>query len=114
LKEVPQKDAREDEEADALRSQQAAAVSHLQHAPGDRVDLHPRRAPQLHDLQIAYQLVQKAASADTEVDSKKARSKLGNWVKLHDYNISQKAQVIVEHFRETVATLIDVSVPNHI
>jgi type I restriction enzyme, R subunit len=29
------------------------------------------------------------------------------WVKLHPYNISQKVQVVVEHFREFVAPLLD-------
>ena len=47
---------------------------------------------------VAYNLAQKVASADTEVDSKKARTKLGHWVRLHDYNIAQKVMVIVEHF----------------
>jgi len=55
---------------------------------------------------VAYQLAQKIARADEEVDSKKARVKLGQWVKLHDYNIAQKVQVIVEHFRATVAGLL--------
>lgn len=51
---------------------------------------------------VAYNLAQKAAAADTEVDSKKAKLKLNHWVKLHDYNIAQKVRVIVEHFRNTV------------
>ena len=51
---------------------------------------------------VAYNLAQKVAAADTEVDSKKAKLKLNQWVKLHDYNIAQKVRVIVEHFRETV------------
>ena len=29
------------------------------------------------------------------------------WVRLHPYNIAQKVQVVVEHFRETVAPLLD-------
>lgn len=55
---------------------------------------------------VAYNLAQRAKGADTEVDSKKARIKLGQWVRLHDYNISQKVQVIVEHFRDKVAGLL--------
>ena len=51
---------------------------------------------------VAYNLAQKVAAADAEVDSKKAKLKLNQWVKLHDYNIAQKVRVIVEHFRETV------------
>jgi type I restriction enzyme, R subunit len=55
---------------------------------------------------VAWQLAQQAAKADTEVDAKKAKTKLAHWVKLHDYNIGQKVQVIVEHFREHVAGLL--------
>ncbi|KXS54011.1 MAG: type I restriction enzyme, R subunit [Marinobacter sp. T13-3] len=44
---------------------------------------------------------------DEEVDSKKARTKLAKWVRLHPYNISQKVEVIVEHFRENVRHLLD-------
>ena len=29
------------------------------------------------------------------------------WVRLHPYNISQKVQVVVEHFRENVAPLLE-------
>ena len=29
------------------------------------------------------------------------------WVRLHPYNIAQKVQVVVEHFREYVAPLLD-------
>ncbi len=44
---------------------------------------------------------------DEEVDSKKARTKLARWVRLHPYNISQKVEVIVEHFREHVRHLLN-------
>jgi len=43
---------------------------------------------------------------DQEVESKKAKVKLNQWVRLHDYNISQKVQVIVEHFRDNVMGLL--------
>lgn len=43
---------------------------------------------------------------DDEVDSKKARIKLARWVKLHPYNISQKVEVIVEHFRANVRHML--------
>jgi type I restriction enzyme, R subunit len=56
---------------------------------------------------VAYNLAQKVASADAEVDSKKAKVKLNQWVRLHDYNISQKVMVIVEHFRGTVMGLLN-------
>ncbi|MCH8533253.1 MAG: DEAD/DEAH box helicase family protein [Saccharospirillum sp.] len=44
---------------------------------------------------------------DAEVDSKKARTTLAKWVRLHPYNIGQKVEVIVEHFRENVRHLLD-------
>ena len=44
---------------------------------------------------------------DDEVDSKKARIKLARWVRLHPYNISQKVQVIVEHFRANIRGLLN-------
>ncbi len=44
---------------------------------------------------------------DEEVDSKKARLKLARWVRLHPYNISQKVEVIVEHFRENIRHLLN-------
>lgn len=44
---------------------------------------------------------------DEEVDSKKARIKLARWVRLHPYNISQKVEVIVEHFRANIRGLLN-------
>ncbi|ADJ27393.1 type I restriction endonuclease subunit R [Nitrosococcus watsonii] len=44
---------------------------------------------------------------DEEVDSKKARIKLARWVRLHPYNISQKVEVIVEHFRANIRHLLN-------
>lgn len=55
---------------------------------------------------VAYQLSQKAGKADTEVESKKAKAKLGQWVKLHEHNIAQKVKVIVEHYRDNVMALL--------
>ena len=51
---------------------------------------------------VAYNLAQKVAAPDTEVDSKKAKVKLNRWVRLHDYNIAQKVLVIIEHYRKNV------------
>src|SRR5690554_1841581 len=47
-----------------------------------------------------------AEGVDDEVDSKKARIKLARWVRLHPYNISQKVEVIVEHFRANIRHLL--------
>ncbi len=44
---------------------------------------------------------------DTEVERGAALKRIMGWVKLHPYNISQKVQVVVEHFREFVAPLLD-------
>ena len=42
-------------------------------------------------------------STDPLVDKTQAAKDLMRWVRLHDYNISQKAAVIVEHFRDNIA-----------
>lgn len=56
---------------------------------------------------VAYRLAMQQAEADQEVDSKKAKTKLSKWVRLHPHNIGQKVQVIIEHFRENIAELLD-------
>ncbi|MDX1692464.1 MAG: DEAD/DEAH box helicase family protein, partial [Ketobacteraceae bacterium] len=59
------------------------------------------------NYKVAYQLAMKMKASDEEVDSKKAKVKLNQWVRLHDYNIAQKVQVIVEHFKDNVARLLN-------
>jgi type I restriction enzyme R subunit len=59
------------------------------------------------NYKVAYNLAMKIQGEDQEVESKKARVKLNQWVRLHDYNISQKVQVIVEHFKDNVMGLLD-------
>ncbi|MBO1530580.1 type I restriction endonuclease subunit R [Psychrobacter sp. F1192] len=54
---------------------------------------------------VVYQLSQEIA-ADQEVDAKRAKIKLNNWVRLHDYNISQKVKVIIEHFNKNIKGLL--------
>ncbi|NOQ36966.1 MAG: DEAD/DEAH box helicase [Methylococcaceae bacterium] len=58
------------------------------------------------NYKVAYNLAQKIAATDQEVESKKAKVKLNQWVRLHDHNIAQKVQVIVEHFKEHVMHLL--------
>ena len=58
------------------------------------------------NYKVAYNLAMKIAGSDEEVESKKAKVKLNQWVRLHDYNISQKVQVIVEHFKDNVMDLL--------
>lgn len=55
---------------------------------------------------LAFKLAhngQEYDSADALVDKTKAAKDLMRWVRLHDYNISQKVAVIVEHFRDNIA-----------
>jgi type I restriction enzyme R subunit len=59
-----------------------------------------------------YKLAFKLATGEQELDDKaversQAMKGLMRWVKLHPYNIAQKVQVVVEHFRENVAPLLD-------
>lgn len=58
------------------------------------------------NYKVAYNLALKIQAGDQEVESKKAKVKLNQWVRLHDYNISQKVQVIVEHFKSNVMGLL--------
>jgi type I restriction enzyme R subunit len=43
---------------------------------------------------------------DKEVERSAAMKKLMGWVRLHPYNIAQKVEIVVEHFREHVASLL--------
>lgn len=59
----------------------------------------------------SYKLAFKLANAgkefdDQEVEKTKATKELMSWVKLHPHNISQKVQIVVEHYRQTVAPLL--------
>jgi type I restriction enzyme R subunit len=58
------------------------------------------------NYKVAYQLALKVQAADHEVEHRKAKVKLNQWVRLHDYNISQKVQIIVEHFKSNVMGLL--------
>lgn len=58
------------------------------------------------NYKVAYNLSLKIREADEEVESRKAKVKLNQWVRLHDYNIAQKVQVVVEHFKDNVMGLI--------
>jgi len=59
-----------------------------------------------------YKLAFKLATAgkslsETEVERNEALKHLMRWVRLHPHNIAQKVQIVVEHFRENVAPLLD-------
>jgi type I restriction enzyme R subunit len=51
------------------------------------------------NYKVIYKLKQKIEEKDDQVDAKKAKIKLNQWVRLHDHNISQKVRVIIEHFK---------------
>lgn len=44
---------------------------------------------------------------DTEVEASSALKHIMKWVRLHPYNISQKVEIVVEHFLANVAPLLD-------
>ncbi len=55
----------------------------------------------------AFKLAHNGKEMDeAEVERSAALKGIMRWVKLHPYNISQKVQVVVEHFRETVSPLL--------
>ena len=43
---------------------------------------------------------------EKEVERDAAMKGIMGWVRLHPYNIAQKVQIVVEHFRENVAPLL--------
>ena len=56
---------------------------------------------------VAFKLAHAGAEHDaTEVERSAALKKLMGWVRLHPYNIAQKVEVVVEHFRTHVAPLL--------
>lgn len=59
-----------------------------------------------------YKLAFRLANGGKEWDEKEverdtALKGIMRWVRLHPYNISQKVQIVVEHFRENVGPLLD-------
>jgi type I restriction enzyme R subunit len=44
---------------------------------------------------------------DTEVERSRAMKGIVGWVRLHPYNIAQKVQIVVEHYRTYVAPLLN-------
>ncbi len=56
---------------------------------------------------MALKLAQKTPEADAEVERKRAAIRIGQWLRLHPTNISQKVEVIIAHFSECVASLLN-------
>ncbi|MEW8329755.1 MAG: type I restriction endonuclease subunit R, partial [Candidatus Thiodiazotropha sp.] len=54
----------------------------------------------------AFRLGQ-AVEDDERVDSKQAKRSLARWLSLHPTNVTQKVEFIIEHFRTTVAHLLN-------
>ncbi len=56
---------------------------------------------------VAFRLAHDGQEYDDQaVERSAALKKIMGWVRLHPYNISQKVQVVVEHFRQHVAPLL--------
>nr|WP_276595198.1 DEAD/DEAH box helicase family protein [Roseateles albus] len=56
---------------------------------------------------LAFKLAHDGQEYDeTQVERSTAMKGIMNWVRLHPYNISQKVQIVVEHFRENVQPLL--------
>ena len=61
---------------------------------------------------VAFSLAHQGPGGSTTIDSKEvdrseAMKGIMGWVRLHEYNIAQRVQVVVEHFRKHVAGLLD-------
>jgi type I restriction enzyme, R subunit len=57
---------------------------------------------------LAFKLAHNGKEWDEkEVERSAALKGIMGWVKLHPYNIAQKVEIVVEHFREHVAPLLD-------
>ena len=56
---------------------------------------------------LAFKLAHEGQEmTEAEVERSRAMKHIMGWVKLHPYNIAQKVQIVVEHFREYVAPLL--------
>ncbi|MCF6266729.1 MAG: DEAD/DEAH box helicase family protein [Desulfuromusa sp.] len=53
-----------------------------------------------------YFKLSKAIEDDPEINKKKAARAIGRFVSLHPHNLSQKTEIIIEHFRQVVAAKI--------
>jgi type I restriction enzyme R subunit len=57
---------------------------------------------------LAFRLAHNGKEIDErEVERSEALKGIMRWVRLHPYNISQKVQVVVEHFRENVTPMLN-------
>ncbi|MBD9675643.1 type I restriction endonuclease subunit R [Pseudomonas sp. PDM18] len=57
---------------------------------------------------LAFKLAHNGEELDSEeVDNSEALKGIMRWVRLHPYNIAQKVQVVIEHYRENVQPLLE-------
>ncbi|MDD3354202.1 DEAD/DEAH box helicase family protein [Zoogloea sp.] len=57
---------------------------------------------------LAFKLANNGKEYDeTQIDKSEALKGIMQWVRLHPYNIAQKVQAVVEHFRENVQPLLN-------
>lgn len=57
---------------------------------------------------VAFSLAHHGKAINSkQVDQSEAMKGLMGWVRLHEYNIAQRVQVVVEHYRKHVAGLLD-------
>jgi len=58
---------------------------------------------------LAFKLAHEGevGSDEKEVERAAAMKKIMGWVRLHPYNIAQKVEIVVEHYRANVAPLLD-------
>ena len=57
---------------------------------------------------LAFRLAHEGKEMDDrEVERSAALKKIMGWVRLHPYNIAQKVEIVVEHYRANVAPLLD-------
>lgn len=54
-----------------------------------------------------YCHINKAIEEDPEINSITAKRKMARYIDLHDTNIAQKVEIIVEHFRTNIAGMLD-------
>ena len=66
----------------------------------------------IHDVLLNYTTyelyysISKAIEDDPELNKKKAAQSIGRFVSLHPHNLSQKTEIIIEHFRQIVSKKI--------
>jgi len=56
---------------------------------------------------LYYKLEHSNPNQDEEVEAKRAKVKIAKWLNIHPYNISQKIEIIIQHFIIHIAPMID-------